>query len=159
MSQYCASQAHTLVAMCCMCEGHEGLRGLLRGVTSTLLSVLGSVYLVIVCYMLYLLTGSLCADDLHQFRLLQRRFIVYRSSKAASSRCHGSTADSPPPSMRSAHSQLAADSRQAGEDVPATTPDSAAAGECKRSLHNYTQSFVATAGASCCQITGHTGPC
>lgn len=79
----------------------------------------------------YALTGQLFADDLHQFRLLQRRFIVYRSSKAGNARWHASTGESPHPSMRSAHSQLTADSSQAGDAVAATAADSAAVGECK----------------------------
>ena len=90
----------------------------------------------------------MCADDLHHFRLLQRRFIVYKPSKAASPSCRASTGESPHPSMRS---QTPAVSAQADKKEAAADADSATAGEQKtHCVVRASDPSLAHCSTSCC---------
>lgn len=74
-------------------------------------------------------------EELHHFRLLQRRFIVYRPTKAAGESC-ASPGDSSHPSTQSAHLFPVAGSTQAGCATSAAPAASALAGELL--LHSAT---------------------
>ena len=73
------------------------------------------------------LTGG--AKDLHHFRLLQRRFIVYRPKKAVGHFCSAPTGPSHP-STHSGQPFGPAESAQAGQTVTAEPGASVSQGQC-----------------------------
>ena len=92
-----------------------------------------------ICACFILRSHGTGGEELHHFRLLQRRFIVYRPTKAAGQSC-ASPGDSSHPSTQSAHLFPVAGSTQAGCATSAAPAASVLVGEL--SLHCTTHPGV-----------------